>query len=159
MKRAAVAGRIDAARRRAAAAGVVRLHSLKLELYPKPGASEQWLLPVCSTLVRDRLCRLSPRNGPCWEDADIDGCPTVCFRMGRRQVAHINKSSFLSSYAKFVNALGEGVVHEFFYPQWLRNNNIRATMQNDWERRHGGIRGGRSNHGPSVRACARMSIT
>lgn len=142
-----------------ASTGTIHLHKLGLELYPKPGAREQWLLPVCAVQLRGRLERLSPRNGPCWEDADMDGCPTVCFRMGRRQVAHINKSSFLSSYAKFANALGETVVREFFPDQWLRNNNIRATMQNDWERSHGGIRGGRSNHGPSVRACARMSIT
>ena len=142
-----------------ASTGTIHLHKLGLDLYPKPSAREQWLLPVCAVQLRGRLERLSPRNGSCWEDADMDGCPTVCFRMGRRQVAHINKSSFLSSYAKFANALGEGVVHVFFPDLWLRNNNIRATMRNDWERRHGGIRGGRSNHGPSVRACARMSIT
>ena len=142
-----------------ASAGTIHLHSLGLELYPKPGAKEQWLLPVCAVQLRGRLERLSPRNGSCWEDADMDGCPTICFRMGRRQVAHINKSSFLSSYAKFANALGEGVLHEFFPDLWLRNNNIRATLQNDWERRHGGIRGGRSSYRPSVRACARMSIT
>lgn len=142
-----------------ASTGTIHLHKLGLDLYPKPGVREQWLLPVCAVQLRGRLERLSPRNGSCWEDADMDGCPTVCFRMGRRQVAHINKSSFLSSYAKFANALGEGVVHVFFPDLWLRNNNIRATMRNDWERRHGGIRGGRSNHGPSVRACARMSIT
>lgn len=142
-----------------ASTGMIHLHKLGLELYPKPGAKEQWLLPVCAVQLRGRLERLSPRNGPCWEDFDMDGCPTVCFRMSRRQVKHINKSSFLSSYAKFANALGEKVVREFFYPQWLRNNNIRATLKNDWESRHGGIRGGTSIHGPSVRACARRSIT
>lgn len=141
-----------------ASTGTIHLHKLGLDLYPKPGAREQWLLPVCAAHLRARLDRLSPRNAPCWEESDMDGCPTVCFRMDPRQVKHINKSSFLSSYAKFANALGETVVHEFFPGLWLRNNNIRATLQNDWERRHGGIRGGRSGHGPSVRACAHMSI-
>ena len=139
--------------------GTLRIDKFGLELYPKPGARNYWLLPVCAAHLRPRLERLSPSNAACWEDSDMDGCPTTCFQMTLKQVRYIEHGTFRTSFAKFANALGEGVVREFFPALWLRNNNIRATMRNDWERRHGGIRGGRSNRGPSVRACARMSIT
>ena len=139
--------------------GSARLLQLGLVLYPKPGARNLWVLPVCAARLRKRLERLSPANASCWEDVDLDGVPTTCFRMRRRQIAHINKGPFRTAYAKFANALGASVVQECFPELWLRDNNERARAKNAWEQHHGGIRADRFDRGPSVRACARMSIT
>jgi hypothetical protein len=139
--------------------GSARLLQLGLLLYPKPGARNLWVLPVCDARLRPRLERLDPANPSCWEDVDLDGVPTTCYRMRRRQISHINKGTFLTSYAKFSQALGSRVVRECFPELWLRNNNIRAKARNTWEAHHGGIRADKFDRGPSVRACASMSIT
>ena len=132
---------------------------LGLLLYDKPDSRNRWILPVCDARLRPRLERLSPHNASCWEDVDLDGVLTTCFRMSRRQIDHINKGAFCTSYAKFVDALGQEVVREYFPALWRHNNNIKAIARNMWEAHHGGIRGGKSCRGPSVRACAHMSIT
>lgn len=139
--------------------GSVRLLQLGLLLYPKPGARNLWVLPVCSARLRGRLERLNPANPACWEDVDLDGVPTTCYRMRRKQIDHLNEGSFLLSYARFAQALGSRVVRECFQELWTRNNNIKAKARNTWEEHHGGIRACKFNRGPSVRACARMSIT
>lgn len=139
--------------------GLARLLHLDLLLYPKPGARNRWVLPVCAARLRGRIERLNPANPACWEDVDLDGVPTTCYRMRRRQIDHLNEGPFLLSYSRFSQALGSRVVRECFPELWMRNNNIRARARNTWEAHHGGIRADKFNRGPSVRACARMSIT
>lgn len=141
------------------ATGTLRIDKFGLELYPKPGARNHWLLPVCAAHLRPRLERLSPSNAACWEDSDMDGCPTTCFRMTLKQVRFIEHGTFRTSFAKFANALGGAVVHEFFPALWLKDHNGRVMARNTWERHNGGLRYPAFNRGPSVRACARMSIT
>lgn len=141
------------------ASGSVRLRRLGLLLYPKPGARGLWVLPVCAAQFRGRLERLSPANAKRWEEMDLDGVPTMCFSMGQRMLKHIDKGTFTASYARFANAVGHRVVQEFYPELWLRDHNTRAKARNTWEAHHGGIRAERFNRGPSVRACASMSIT
>lgn len=134
------------------------LRHFGLVLYPKPGAQNKWLLPVCGSQIKDRLQRLAPCNPGNWEDVDLDGCQTMCYRMRTRQIRDLNRRPFKGAYLEFAGTLGFNVVKEFFPDAWLRFNNSTARARNRWELHHGGIRHERFDRGPSIRAAARLSI-
>ena len=138
---------------------VMRLRSLKLEVYLKPGTTKQWLLPVCGSQLKDRLLRLRPANPGNWESTEIDGCPTECYRLTYKLARAIGTSDFKSAWGQLRMGLGTGPAEEFFPALRLRYNNLKARDRIKWESHHGGIRHEpRFNRGMSVRAAARLSI-
>lgn len=138
---------------------VKRIRSLGLEVYLKPGTTKHWLLPVCAAELRDRLAKLRPANPGNWELADIDGCPTMCYRMTLKHADAIGAAKFRSAWGQLKMGLGEGPASEFFPALRLKYNNVKAQARNKWERLHGGLREQRFNKGPSIRAVAHLSIT
>ena len=137
----------------------MRLTHFGVTVYRRSGYPVRWMLPVCGAALKDRLHRLRLKNPGSFEEVDLDGCPTICYRMRFRQVRDINKKPFLGAYRQLADALGPQVMHEYFYDSWLRYTNIKAMARNAWEQHHGGIRAKRFNYGPSLRDAARMSVT
>lgn len=140
---------------------IIKIRALNLEAYLKPGTKNQWLLPVCADnpAMNDRLARLNRNNPGNWENTEIDGVPTVCYRMTGRQIKTWNKLSFRKVWPQFADRLGKAVAKEFYYPMWVTANNLAVRARNKWEEHHGGIKGDRFNRGMSLRSAAPMSIT
>lgn len=135
-----------------------KIRPLSLEAYPKPKCLSSWYLPVCAASLRDRLFRLNPNNLTNWEEVDIDGCPTMCYRLTGKQIRAWNSLPFHAVWPQLSDRLGSGPAKAFFGDMWLRFHNGKARARNRWEEKHGGIRADRFDRGPSIREAARMSI-
>ena len=138
-----------------------RIKALGIETYRKPRTANKWLVPVCADLpaVRTKLSQLRPNHPGNWETADIDGCPTVCYRLTGAQIRTWNKLRLKSVWPQFSDRLGFGVTREFWPGLWTQFRNIEAKARNTWEEHHGGIKGDRFARGMSVRSAASLSIT
>lgn len=101
---------------------------------------------------------LKPNHIGNWEDADIDGCPTMCYRFTGRELRTWNRLPFRSVWPQLSDRLGSGVAKEYFHDLWLKAVNDEAVARNRWELNHGGYRRDRFDRGMSVRAAAALSI-
>ena len=135
-----------------------KIPHLGLLCYQKPGAPTKWHLPVCAESLQARFDRLRPNHPDNWETVDWDGVKTICYRLTSAELRSYRPIRFTSAYKKLADSLGPLVVKEFWPNLWTRFNNIRAHNQNTWEQHHGGYRFARFDRGPSLRACASLSL-
>lgn len=137
---------------------VIKIKPLDIFAYKKDGTKTKWLIPVCSSSLRRRLDELSPNHPGNWEEVDIGGCPTICYRISTGDIKKWNELRLKSVWPQFADRIGIGPAREFFNCLFVRYNNIKAMNRNRWEQSHGGIRACRFDRGMSVRKAASMSI-
>lgn len=135
-----------------------KIPHLGLLCYQKPKSPTKWHLPVCAESLRARFDRLRPTHSDNWETVDWDGVPTICYRFTSRELRAYKSVKFTSAYKKFSHSLGPLVAKEFWPDLWMRFTNIQAHNLNTWEKFHGGYRVRRFDRGPSLRACASLSL-
>ena len=137
-----------------------RIKALGLECYPKPKTMNKWLLPVvfASPANKAKLAQLNPSHPGNWEEADIDGVPTMCYCFTGKQIKVWRPLPFKSVWPQFCDRLGPAVCKAYWPQLWIRANNGAAQARNTWERHHGGYRCDSFNRGMSVRAAASLSI-